>query len=373
MKEIPLADSEVHSPLWGVSPSLLLSQVKNTTPFIFDSHFTPSPSIGLTYLVSLRNAAAQESQNLSYLSYPEYFELCLSAHHATLASYHPTEVGNQVHFKLWDPSLSKDIISKMAFIVTKSYAWDSTLISNRWITSPLSGERLSTHCGEWLRTAIGAYGALKKKYLNCATDLAGLINREIQREIQVYEDIKSFRDGISLLKASAVLIHNLGDLDRIIDMWDLSEDDTLKSKPSPTLIEAGRLCNDLMIAENPRHYELRESRCLRRNADLLLPLGPFWDEWGNRVAQHPELRAEEKGTVVEALVSGYERLKGPIGYTRALAGLIDGFSGGLQALCQHIPPHTARLLRTGLLSSLCLVPKRKFEEQWNEMALRSTS
>jgi hypothetical protein len=54
---------------------------------------------------------------------------------------------------------------------------------------------------------------------------------------------------------------------------------------------AGLLHQKYMGADNHRRYPLRAAKGLRRSADLLLPVGPFFDAWGRRVGRRPSPRA----------------------------------------------------------------------------------
>jgi len=110
---------------------------------------------------------------------------------------------------------------------------------------------------------------------------------------------------------------------------------------------------------------------LRQSADLLLPVGPFFDDWGRKIALHPGLNPKEVGSIVEALVDGWEKLKTPtLGYPRALAGILDTFPGGFSGLSEYIPARISRTLKSGKLRSLICIPKKRFEEQWNQIGLK---
>jgi len=74
----------------------------------------------------------------------------------------------------------------------------------------------------------------------------------------------------------------------------------------------------------------------------------------------------EKGEVIEALVTGWQRLK-PDGnsvhmaYPRALAGFLERYPGGMKKLEKQIPAKTARELQSGDLRQLISVPRSRFE------------
>src|SRR5438046_876031 len=101
----------------GVSPSILLAQTKNTVPFIFDRDFLTAPARENSYLHALLELdksvtalarsgdAGTPLKTSPQLTHSQYFELCLAAHHATVASFVPTDVDNQIRFRLWHPAL----------------------------------------------------------------------------------------------------------------------------------------------------------------------------------------------------------------------------------------------------------------------------
>ena len=376
----------------GIVPAILLQHVRNTAAFIFEEDFVsrfPPDESRYEHLAIIQRATTQRP-----LSHLEYFELCLAAHHVSVGTYVPTDVDSQIRFKLWHPALPTGTLVAMAQTVLRSRAWDCRPMSTRWIASLKDPQLLiSGHDGEWLSTAAGAYAALRKRAPEQAAEIAGAIVRELQKEAQLYRERCEAREGIGMLKIATLIAHNLGDLDRVLDLWNVGDEDPLKSAvykaghvaESPAgsrepgtetrfdgvLWAAGKLNKDCMAIENHRHFALRAARPLRKSSDLLLPIGPFFDDWGALVAAHPGLTPEEKGLVAERLIDGWERLAGPIGYARALAGMLENFPGGFQSLSQYLPAKLSRTLKSGPLRSLCAVPKKRFEEQWAQTALKT--
>src|SRR3954469_3123838 len=93
------ANTSTFQPPRGIEPALLLKQVRNTAPFIFEPDFLTSSSVGTAYIATLRKAAHDfEVDPSTELTHDQYFELCLSAHHATVGSFVPTDVDNQIRF-----------------------------------------------------------------------------------------------------------------------------------------------------------------------------------------------------------------------------------------------------------------------------------
>src|SRR4051812_24122274 len=91
----------------GIAPKLLLEQVVNTASFALDPGFHP----GLPYLDVLRRERETPSTEIGPVP---YFRLSVSAHFTTVATYVPTDVDNQIRFKLWDPTLAVEPILEMA-------------------------------------------------------------------------------------------------------------------------------------------------------------------------------------------------------------------------------------------------------------------
>lgn len=340
----------------SITPSILLDQVRNTAPFIFDG---PAPLQG--YLRLLRDHDGRA------LSAPQYYEFCLAAHWATAGTFVPTDVDNAIRWRLWQDA-APDLIAAYADLVLEARDWDYAPVTARAITAP-NGAALSTHEGTWFSVAVGAYAATH------AARVLDAMEREAERERAIFASIVEAGDGVAILKASALIAHNFGDLDRVADQWELPADDPLKlafydaAKPGSPLFGgllgwAGELNQRYLSAENHRHYPLRVARALRKTADLLIPIGPFFDDWGKTVARHPVLSREDVAEVVRALLDGWTRLHGPAGYARALSGILEHFAGGRSALGKLLPGADRRMLESGPLKAAMDVPRARFEAQW---------
>ena len=284
----------------------------------------------------------------------------------------------------------------MVHLVLDAREWDLTVISERYVRGPSSGRVLSGMSGEWFSIAAAAYCAIRRKDAELAAEVEQAIRDELIREAEVFAEFARARDGVGLLQAATTIAHNLGDLDRVMDQWNLEADDRLRVDCYKTghddqalpddsalrdarrwLVQAGNLNKaplavTSMADENHRHFALRAARCLRRSRDLLLPVAPFYDDWGARVGKHPALSPEEVAEVVQCLIEGFEKLK-PVGrtqtYPRALAGIESSFPGGLNRLCQYLPAKAAKTLRSGQLRTYCSTPRKRFEEQLGTLAL----
>ena len=350
----------------GIAPDSLVEQVRNTAPFLFTGEGFPreGPRAYLGRLTAYDGAP---------LSASDYYAFCLGAHWATAGTFVPTDVDNAIRWRLWQ-SASPALAAAQAEFVLESKAWDYEPVTARVASGP-GGETLSTHEGTWFSVAVGAYAACRDKSPELADRVLAAMGREAERELALFAALADAGDGVAILKASALIAHNFGDLDRVADQWELPADDPLKrafydaAKPgSPKfggiLGWAGELNRRFLSADNHRHYALRAPRALRRSADLLIPVGPFFDDWGRRVARHPALSREDAADVARALLDGWTRLHEPAGYARALAGMLEAFPGGRGALGKLLPGADRRMLESGPLKAAMDVPQSRFEAQW---------
>jgi hypothetical protein len=367
----------------------LLSQVKNTMPYLFEETSVKSALGSLPPAHTLKDYARQEGVPLSHY---EYFRLCVSSHFLSCATPVPTDVDNQIRHKLWPAKLPLDEALKMVALVLEIRGWDLPVLSSRYVYgapgTPWATEALSGHLGEWFTVASAAYCALKQYKDPAAHEwqsrLFAAIEDEVNRHSEIFGSLWKAKDGIGSLKAAATIAHNFGDLDRVMDMWSLDVADPLRLKfykltatpfdPDKKLRYLGRLWSagelykseiggSSMALENHRHFALRKPRCLRRSAELLIPIGPFFDDWGRRVAQ-ALIGADCKPTedfleVIEALRHGWGRLPKTVGYGRALMGMIE--------VCPEL--RVEELLKQHATRAVLEMPQEQFEKKWNESAL----
>src|SRR5690606_33292226 len=119
----------------GIAPDLLISQVRNTMPYLFDADSETAAkwnSFPPAQVVRRLNASLHD------LSHFEYFRLCLSAHDLTCGTPVPTDVDNQIRLKLWPRGLPLETAIEMTDLVLESRAWDFTLVSSRFVEAPSS-------------------------------------------------------------------------------------------------------------------------------------------------------------------------------------------------------------------------------------------
>ena len=370
----------------GISPELLVSQVRNTAPYVFDDPASAPEIIASAPAGFVREHDREKPSSLSHF---EYFRLCLSAHYLTCATPVPTDVDNQIRKKLWPSGLPVATALEMGQLVLESHDWDFTALTGRasfgaagteWERAPLHG-----HYGEWFTVATGAYAALGHYRAQDAKKLRGAlleaIARETERHSEIFGSLWRAKDGRGALLASASIAHNFGDLDRVVDMWDVPVADPLRLRfykltasafgaerelrYKGRLWTAGELYKSVidgssMALENHRHFALRKPRALRSRPELRIPLGPFFDDWGTRVAAM--LEGDDLLETVDALVHGTERLPNTIAYARALHA-IGQAKPELRERFETLRKKSPRL-RTVLAT-----PRDELEARWNEAAL----
>lgn len=334
----------------GIAPELLLSQVKNTAPWLFEKAWSAAELATLPPLSVLKDydsTLGSDGQGRD-LTHFEYFQLCLSAHYVTCASPVPTDVDNQIRKKLWPAELPAEVALEMASWVLSAREWNYQPVSARFsfgaAGTPWKNQAVDGHLGEWFTVACGAYCALKQWDTLAAKqkriELFDAIRDETLRHSEIFGSLWRASDGMGCLLASVSIAHNFGDLDRVMDQWELAVDDPLrlefyklgshplqgdgKLRHQGRLWTAGELYKSSvggssMTAENHRHFALRKPRVLRTQPDFLVPMGPFFDDWGAALGK--AIPRADQGEVVEALVHGWQRLPGTFGYGRALLGL----------------------------------------------------
>lgn len=369
----------------SIGPANLLSQVRNTAPFLFDPAFGfPEPrargrllALGghpYGWLDILRAAEAlPATPTPSAEEREDYFALCLAAHHATVATFVPTDVDSKIRGGLWEPRLAPTSRRRMLDLVRHAQTWDVSRISTR--TTALSGVGpVSGHNGEILGVLAAALGSFVRagdaEYAQLAADA---IDAEFRREAHEFSfALRQPGQEMEVLRLAMSLTHNCGDTDQGIASWQegplyapyrarfgrLAHENA--APYGGTYQVAARLYKRLLAAEGHRHYPLREVRCLRTSPDFLLPLGPFFDGWGARIATHPALGPTDRADVLAALLAGCKKIKGQVGYFRALHGFAHA-AGGLEQFAPHLPSSLRPELKAAELKRQVGLSQEAFE------------
>jgi hypothetical protein len=134
--------------------------------------------------------------------------------------------------------------------------------------------------------------------------------------------------------------------------------------------KAAAVYRELLASEGHRHYPLREQKLLRASHELLLPLGPFMDEWGGKLARWPGWKTSERAAVVGSLLDGCRKVPGQEAYYRALAGFDRAFPGGLESreLEAHFASAARRELKDANLRRKLAVRRESFESSYAKRA-----
>jgi len=362
-----------------IGPSTLIGLVENTAPWLFDRETPPQaaaprpadvPPGPLQWREILRAGARLESSaEPSAAQRTDYFALCLAAHFASAATYVPTDVDTKIRRALWREAIGSDELARMRALALGLERWDLSTVSARRVA--VEGEGIvSGHDGERLSVLCGGLVASRAAHDDDgARELEAAIDAELAREARAFARVeKTAGAELDLLRLASVLTHNAGDV--MQGLGDAPEPrfaDLARSgaaRYGGAFARAALLYREILAAEGHRNYPLRQARALRRAASLLLPIAPFLDAWGARVARHAELGPAERAEVVAALAQGTQKVAGQVGYFRALAGFAAAHPRGLEApeLAAHWPVSARRALREPELRKRVAVSRESFEK-----------
>jgi hypothetical protein len=374
-----------------IGPRTLVSLVESALPWLLAPEFAqrvglarsddPAPLYRLAagplgwWRVLFAGKSLPPSDDPTPAERTDYFALCLAAHYASAASFVPTDVDTKIRRALWLAAVGTPELARMRALALGLADWDVSAVSARRVDAtpegPVAGhdgERLSVLCG-------GLVASLRARDPDGAAELESAIDAELAREARAFAALeREAGRELDLLRLAAVLTHNAGDLMQGLAgagrSGVLAErfGDLARSGPARyggAFVRAAALYRALLASEGHRNYPLRGPRALRRTPELLLPIAPLLDEWGERVARTPALSTRERAEVVEALAQGCTKLPGQQGYYRALAGFARVFPRGLDApdLASCYAASTRRLLRAGELRQKVAVPRASFESQ----------
>jgi len=373
-----------------ITPAQLLDLVRNTAPFLEDRRFTPPPGRLHTLANSpegfLAILFAADRVNDPALTEEErlvdYFALCLAAHHATVATYVPTDVDTKIRGLLWKETRDPDVLAAMMKVAHAMHGWSLKGISTRWDNLHGNGP-LSGHDGEWLSVITGGLG----RCLAAGRDedverAAAAIDAELEREALVFR-LALAEPGQELvtLRLAMSITHNLGDVDQGMGFWEaprlqapyearfarLAHEN--KNRYQGTFQLAAQLYRTALATEGHRHYPLREVRALRSSPDLLLPLSPFLDDWGGLAGRHPALNDEDRAQYLEALVTGCKKVANQVGYYRAIAGFQERAPREFEKASHEMASSAQKLMRDGRFRQLVAVPRASFESSMKKKVL----
>jgi hypothetical protein len=369
-----------------IQPSTLLEWVENTAPFLFAAPATPGPQrlLAQDFKSILRSVKVGRSWPETLAEYVEdYFAFCLSAHHATVATYIPTDVDSKIRGLLWKDNPDPEGHERMFEFALQAMRWPLQGVSTRY--SELAGlGPVSGHNGEQLSVLMGALQIfLKQGRADWADRALTAIREELRREAIEFQTARESKGReIETLRLAAWLTHNVGDVDQGLGYWPngpqydepkrefgrLAHENT---KPfGGVFAEAAKLYKRIMAPEGHRNYPLRGIKALRQSPDLLLPQAPFLDEWGTLVAQHPSLAEADRAEVLGALITGSRKLAGQRGYYRAIRGMLDALGeSGLQRLLRLQPNSVRKDYENVETRKLVAVSRESFESSLKKALL----
>jgi hypothetical protein len=365
--------SNAWSNAWSkwIGPETLIAQVRSTAPFLA-ARLPAAESARLIDLGDspdgfLRVVASWENLLRPGLTTDEqlqdYFAFCLACHHATVATFVPTDVDTKIRGIVWRETRDLEALRPMLRFALTSRTWSEDGISVRAVRG------VSGHNGEqWSAIAAGLGYLLELGDTASADEALAAIEAEIDREQAAFDSVCAQRDAeLDLLRLSMTLAHNRGDLTQGMGFWK----HTPVTVPVMEHLSArGRFAPAVFIyqhtglsAEGHRHYPLRPVKVLRQSPATLLPLCPFLDEWGGVVS-----RLEESHEVLAALVLGCQKVQGQQGYYRAIAGMRAASPGAFDRAAARMPNAAQRLLRDAALRKLIDVPRVSFESMMRKRA-----
>lgn len=381
-----------------IGPGNLAGLVSNTAPWLFDrssARFQDPPETSgprlpeharhaLGWWSVLRHARELGTPDEpTPAEWTDYFVLCLAAHFASVATYVPTDVDTKIRVHLWYRERPDEERARLRDAVLGLRDWDVRGVTARLVDVEGHGP-ISGHDGERLSVlAGGLIGFLVAGDAASAEALEQELDAELRREADAFE-LLSRKVGRErdLLSLAALLTHNVGDVDQGLSAREGRRHGQAQRERYADLAgrgveryggafaRAAALYRLALSADGHRHYPLREVRALRSSPELLLPLAPFLDEWGAKVATWPAFDAEARAGVVAALVDGCRKLKGQNGYYRALSGFQRAHPGGLEEknLQSALPASVRRELRDSELRRLIAIRQESFESSLGKQA-----
>ncbi len=346
-----------------IGPRTLVGLVRNTAPWLWDGE-PRTPYAAIVRAGESLEARAEPTP----AERTEYFALCLAAHFATVATYVPTDVDTKIRRALWQDARGTDELPRMRALALAMAEWDPAPVSARIVRVTETGA-VSGHDGERLAVLCGALVASRGAHDDsAAAELDAAIDAELARQARAFDLLARHKGAeLDLLRLASVLTHNAGDvMQGLGPRGDARFADLARAgfaRYGGAFGRAAAVYRDSLAAEGHRNYPLRKPRVLRARPELLLPIAPFFDAWGETVARFRGITDAERAEVVSALVEGCRKLAGQAGYYRALAGLDRALPRGLEApeLAQHYSVSVRRELRGAELRRRIAVKRESFE------------
>ncbi len=366
-----------------ISPQNLFGLVENTAPFLIP-RMAEHPLPAGKRLIECGDhpySYLEVLQGADKVVEPEdYFAFCLACHHATVATYVPTDVDAKIRGLLWRQERDPEATRRMFDFTEHSLGWSIEGISRR--ATELAGVGpVSGHNGEQLSVLAGALGHfLKRGDAEYAAKAANAMDAELEREALEFRFAVEHKGcELDVLRLAASLTHNVGDVDQGISFWPSAASHDAARKRFARLAHentepfggayqmAARVYKKAMSPEGHRNYPLRGVKSLRRSPDLLLPLGPFLDDWGALIAVHPALDWQDRADIFAALIHGCRTISGQRGYYRALHGMVNRLGGEVERVLRLCPARIRVEWKDSELRKQISIPRVSFESMMKKM------
>ncbi len=379
-----------------IGPKNLVDLVRSSAPWLFDgtqplSTRVPAPPDGRLielgaspfgwWSILLASDRLEATDKPTPAEITDYFALACACHFASVATYVPTDVDAKIRRALWIDQTDRDELDRMHAFALDLAAWDVSGVSARIVRVDGIGT-VSGHDGERLSVLGGGLiGAHQAGSTAAAEKFEQAIDAELAREARAF-DIVAARAGaeLDLLRLAAILTHNQGDVVQSLGTTEARcVPDTIRARFTGlarerferyggTFGRAARLYNELLASEGHRHYPLRDIKILRSSPALLLPIGPFLDDFGAVLARHPDWSAERRAEVVAGILEGCRRVAGQEGYYRILCGFDAAHPGGIAALEPRFATAARREWKSDTTRKKLAIRRASFESSYVKRA-----
>ena len=365
-----------------MAPRTLLNEVQNTAPWL------PKPEVASRDLLSLARgpigfqnilSAFRQEDGGGPVSTLDYFGFCLACHHATVATFIPTDVDTKIRGLLWRLIKNPADLEPMIEMTEAFCGWDIASVSRRTVTVEPLGI-FAGHHGERLSVLVAGLGrAIHLGRDDLAERVRAHIEVELKREAKALDILVASNRELDTLKMAAVMTHNAGDIDQSISFWPQSPAHTAAAADLSKLAHenvkpwngrfalAARIYKPSLAPEGHRNYPLREVKALRQSFDFLIETAPFLDDWGTRLGRDARLSESDRSEVLEALINGCQKIPGQRGYQRAIAGLRAALGHRLDAVVAKMKARARSAFKDAALRKALAVPRPSFESSLKSM------
>jgi hypothetical protein len=373
-----------------VAPQTLLNEVRNTAPWLPAREPGPGGVLergrgefGFLQVLAGSRAKGSPDRPDDHDRILDYFALCLACHHATVATFVPTDVDTKIRGLLWRLIKDPAELDSMIEMTETFCSWDVASVSRRTVNVPDLG-LFAGHHGERLSVQVAALGrAIHLGRTDLASRMREGIRAELERESRGLRTLLAQQADLDVLRMAAVMTHNAGDIDQSVSFWPLSPAHTEAAEDIKRLAHentrpwdgsfalAARIYKATLSPEGHRNYPLRPIRSLRQSYDFLIETAPFLDDWGERMARDPRLQEAERSEILEALVMGCRKIQGQRGYQRAIAGMLQGLGSRVEAVVSGMPARARSEFKSAELRKAVAVPRVSFESSMKSMLRRA--